>query len=633
MVTLFTTLTAMAQSDVTCNISGMTTTLSNGLIEVKINSNGQISLLKYNGINVVGTNTVYFDFTASNSGFKGEPLRPSKVDLVKSTADYAEVLYSNTTGDIQFQQGYIMRKDIKGVYTYIIANGTEKSENILIQEARVCARLMDSMLDGYVDDKMQGIMPSRAEMAVAEKEENTVQDATYYLEDGSVYTKYNWAQYIERDSVHGLMHTNGFAGLWNIHCSKEWYPGGPMKQELTVHATSKSPITIQMIQGEHFGTQPVAFKKGERKLYGPFLLYANTSNSKDRNELIADAKAMAHQQEQEWPFQWFENELYPLDRSTVNGRINVTTGQGSDSIRVVLAEPGELYVQNKGYMFWALTDKHGNFSIKNVRKGTYALHAFATKGDITDELEVADITVEDGETSLGTIDWTPACYEDKLFQIGENNRMSDGFKYSDHNRAYGLWDSVPSSLTFTVGTSNEATDWYYGQVKNGQWTVKFNSDKTYSGNAYLTISAAAVTNSPKLTISINGTNIGSWSPSPNDGAIYRSAILGGRHHLYVLKFSAIRIKQGANTLTLNMSGIGKNGGILYDCIKMEAGPQVISDGICQHLQAPVGQRQQIFTLSGQKIADTTTGKAQLNTAKKGIYIVNDGSRSKKIINR
>ena len=121
-----------------------------------------------------------------------------------------------------------------------------------------------------------------------------------------------------------------------------------MKQELTVHATSKSPITIQMIQGEHFGTQPVAFKKGERKLYGPFLLYANTSNSKDRNELIADAKAMAHQQEQEWPFQWFENELYPLDRSTVNGRINVTTGQGSDSIRVVLAEPGDGFLHGGG---------------------------------------------------------------------------------------------------------------------------------------------------------------------------------------------------------------------------------------------------------------------------------------------
>lgn len=617
--------------DVTLEVSGMNTTMTNGLIEVKINSNGQISLLKANGINAVGSNTVYFDYTASDAGLKGEPLRPSKVEIVRQEADYAEVLYSNTMSDLRFQQGFIMRKGIKGIYSYVIANGTPTSSNILVQEARVCGRLGATFIEGYVDDQMRGTMPSNEEMAVAEQEENTIQDATYKLADGSVYTKYNWAQYVVRDSVHGLMDKRGYMGVWNIHCATEWYPGGPMKQELTAHATSKSPITIQMLQGEHFGTQPVVFKDGERKLYGPFLIYVNFDADKNFEHLIADAKQMAHQQQEEWPFQWFKNELFPLDRSTVNGRLQVTTGQACDSIQVVLAEPGELYVQNKGYMFWALTDAQGQFSIKNVRKGTYTLHAYATKGDVTDELEQRDIVVDGSTVDLGTIDWTPLCYETKLFQIGENNRMSDGFKLSDLPRAYGMWERVPSSLTYTVGTSNPQTNWYYGQVNNGTWTVVFNSDETFTGTAHLTISAAGVGNSPRLAISLNGNSTGSWSPSPNDASVYRSALLGGRHRLHTFDFPATRIKKGQNKLTLTMSGIGKNGGILYDCIKLEAGNRIVSSINEIAVGRPVNGGIEVYNLRGQRLGSYGSAFEAQRQLPHGVYICRQPESTKKVV--
>lgn len=622
---------AHAQQDVSLTQSGMTTTMKNGLIEVTINSNGQISTLKSNGLNAVGTNTVYFDYTASASGLKGEPLRPSKAEVIRQTADYAEVLYSNTTSDVQFQQGFIIRKGVKGVYMYVIANGTPRSSGVQIQEARVCARLAPTYLNGYVDDQMRGLIPSNADMAEAEKEANTIQDATYYLADGSVYTKYNWAQYVVRDSVHGLMNTNGMQGVWNIHCSPEWYPGGPMKQELTVHATSKSPITIQMLQGEHFGTNAVAFADGERKLYGPFLLYVNFNAAKDPELLIEDAKQMAHQQQQEWPFEWFENELYPLDRATVSGKIDVKTGQRRDSIQVVLAQPGidELYDQNKDYMFWALTDEHGRFAINNVRKGQYTLHAYATAGDVTDELQKTGISVGDSEVDLGTIDWTPLRYERQLFLIGQNNRMSDGFKLSDHPRAYGLWEQVPTTLTYTVGTSKPWQDWYYGQVRNGSWYIKFNNDETFTGRAHLTISAAGVGNSPRLTVSINGKAVGNWSPSPNDASVYRSAVLGGRHRLYTVDFPASYLKTGTNTVTLNMSGIGKNGGILYDCLKLEAGDQVlsaISSAAMQHAaEGPVS----VFSPGGLPMGSfgsLTEARARLD---KGLYVYRQGSSTGK----
>ena len=208
-------------------------------------------------------------------------------------------------------------------------------------------------------------------------------------------------------------------GVWNIPCSREWYPGGPMKQELTVHATGKSPITIQMLQGEHFGTSSVTYQSGQKKLYGPFLIYMNSGT---RQQMIADAKREAHEQEQQWPFEWFNHENYPHDRATVSGRIQVTTGQRQDSIQVVLCDPDtELYRQTEGYIFWALTDAEGRFCIKNVRKGNYALRAYATKGDITDELMVENIKVEDDEVNLNTFTWTPTSHEHQLFIIGENN--------------------------------------------------------------------------------------------------------------------------------------------------------------------------------------------------------------------
>lgn len=611
---------AMAQSDVTVSQSGNAVTLSNGIVTLKIGSNGRVNTLAYGtNSNLLASSGIYFDYTAD----KNTGLEPSKVEIVKHTADYAEVLYSNTSANLRFQQGYILRKGVSGVYTYIVANGTELSSGVNLREARVCTRLGSSFLNGYVDDRMNGKIPSNSEMAVAEKAENTVQDATYRLTDGSVYTKYNWAQYVVNDSVHGLM--NNVMGVWNIPCSHEWLNGGPMRQELTVHATSKSPITIQMIQGEHFGASAQSFADGERKLYGPFFIYVNKGT---RDKMLADAKAQASLQQSQWPFEWFSHELYPLDRSTVTGRIHVTTGQRCDSIRVVLAEPDkDVYAQGKGYIFWAMTDRDGTFCIPHVRKGSYALYAYAMAGDVTDELQQKDITVTEADTQLGTIDWTPACYEHKLWQIGENNRLSDGFRYSDTLRAYGLWTLPPTNLTYRVGESREADDWYYAQTQNGTWTVDFDVDKTYTGNVCLTASVAGAANSPKVAVGVNGQNKANWT-FYNDAAIYRSGVLGGRHSVQTCTFPASLLKKGRNKVTFTMSGIKNNGGVMWDCIKLEAGQKVVSAvslPVADRRDAPV----EIYTLDGMRVG--TFGRLSEVKGLRGIHIYRQGGKTGKLI--
>lgn len=599
-----------ADGDVTMSVSGMTTKMSDGTWNITINSNGRVSSLQRKGTEFLASNGIYFDYTTSE-GNKG--LSPSKVTIIKQTADHCEVLYSATSGNTIFEQGFIMRKGVPGIYSYVIATGTATSANEPVKEARVCARLSDTMLNGYVDWRMNGRIPSNSEMATAEKEENTIQDATYKLADGSIYTKYNWANYVERDTLHGLCGmSNNYYGLYNIPVSYEWINGGCERQELTVHATSKSPITIQMLQGEHFGGQAMVLNEGERKLYGPFLIcttYSKNPVQSARNQWTKEVDA--------WPYQWFENELYPRERGTVKGHLNVTTGQRNDSVRIILAqEKGkDPYEMTHGYQFWTLTDANGDFELKNVRPDSYNLFAYAKAGEVTDMLELDDITVNAGNNDLGTIDWTPKKYTQLLWMIGQNDRRSSEFHYCDTIRQYGLWNLSPKNLTYTIGQSDEASDWYYAQTqKDGTWTIAFNLDKTYSGKAHLTASLAGCTgNGSTVAVKVNGTQQGTWKPGVNDAAIYRSGVNSGRHHLLTLDFNASALKMGANTIALTMSGNGSNGGFMYDCIKLEAGDLVTGMGDAVRLYNNEIKNNDIFyNLNGQRVSHPV----------KGLYIVN-----------
>ena len=568
----FLTLYATAQS-LSMSVSGMSTTMTNTMsngrkLVAKINSSGRVYSMTLGGTELLSSNGIYFDYTTAD-GNKG--LSPSKATIIKNTDDYCEVLYSAESGNTIWQQGFIMRKGVQMLYTYVIATGTATSTNDPIKEARICTRTAESLLHGYVDYRMNGKIPSNSEMAEAEKSENTIQDATYRLADGSIYTKYNWANYIERDTLHGL--NNGkYHGLYNIPVSYEWINGGCERQELTVHATSKSPITIQMLQGEHFGGEAMVLKDGEQKLYGPIAIYPTYATNPVNN-----ARTQAIKEASEWPFQWFENALYPRERGIVRGHLNVTTGQRNDSVRIILAQEKDKdpLTMMHGYQFWTLTDANGDFEIKNVRPDNYNLFAYAKAGEVTDMLEKDDIIVIAGDNDLGTIDWTPKKYTKLLWMIGQNDRRSSEYKFSDAPRQYGLWEQVPANLTYTIGQSQENTDWYYAQTNDGTWTIKFNLDERPTGRVYLTASiAGCASEKATVTVKVNGTQRATWKPGYKDASVYRSAINSGRHYVYTADFLNTGLKVGENTITLQISNSGGKNGILYDCIKLEAGEQV-----------------------------------------------------------
>ncbi len=609
--------------------SDRTCTMSNGIITLNIDSKGMAKTMKhpsYGDANMLANNGIYFDYTTN----KNRSLSAGSARIVKSNDDYAEVVYTSGANNAlpTYEHGYILRKGESGVYTYVIVHGNSKSGDTSqggvgpVKETRVCTRVASDFLDGYVDDQMQGKIPSNSEMAVAEKSENTVQDATYYLSDGSIYTKYNWAQFIDNDDFHGLM--NGKVGIWNIPVSYEWLNGGPMRQELTVHATSKSPITIQMLQGEHLGASSQTYDDDHHQIFGPFMIYVNDGDSRDA--MIADAREKAAQLKAEWPFTWFENEYYPLDRATVSGKINVTTGQESGNIKVVLGAPGkDLLAQGGDYMFWTLTEEDGSFTIPAVRKGAYSLYAYATTGTITEELCVNNIEVTDSETNLGEIEWAPLTYEHLLWNIGENNRLADGFNCSDRPRAYEAWQWQPASLEYIVGESDPTENWYNAQTKNGTWTVKFNLDREYAGEALLTASIAGVSNSPTITATVNGKSKQAWSLK-DDGSIRRSATLAGRHIVKSFSFPASDLKIGENVVTFTASNCKDKSGVLYDCIKLEAGEKLSS--AADMIQDPDESLPiSVYTLTGLYVGEFDSYPSSLPH---GIYVLKQGSKVRKI---
>ena len=146
--------------------------------------------------------------------------------------------------------------------------------------------------------------------------------------------------------------------------------------------------------------------------------------------------------------------------------------------------------------------------------------------------------------------------------------MSGEFKFGNLLRQYGLWNQVPENLTYRIGSSREYEDWYYAQTQKGSWDVVFDLERTFVGEAVLTMDVASAAHNPTLDVYVNGESQGIFS-FENDPTIYRSALRGGRYRHREIRFPAQMLHEGSNTITFNMISVRENGGLMYDMIKLE----------------------------------------------------------------
>lgn len=542
-------------TSVSLSVSGMNATISNGIFTIKFNSSGTGYSLVYNGKELIGPAKGFYSSINGGTGFS-----PTSLQVVTHTSSMADIAYSSSWGALH----YVVMSGVGGLYSYFIASGIGD-----VGEFRTLYRLDGNLFHtGYNGVKSAIAFPTLAQIQAATK----LQDATYQLSNGTIYTKYDAANYAyTQDLLHGVY--GGGYGVWMISPSHEYMNGGPMKQDLTVHVDDSSgdAVVLNMLVSGHFGTPAVTIPSG--KIYGPWFVYFN-------NGSIADAQAQAAAQQSQWPYPWLSNAAYPLSRTTVTGTLVQSNGLPAAGATVVLAAPGgDVYAQGAGYIFFTQADASGNFIISKVRPGTYSLYAWANGGtttgnaigSVTDQYERDTVNVSGSSVNLGTLTWATTHYTHSLWQIGTADRKAAEFKLGNVARQYGLWNQVPANLTYTIGSSTAANDWYYAQTKVGTWNINFTLNQTYSGTGRLTIALAGLSRTANVTVLVNGTAVGSYPSYANDEAIYRSANQSGSYYMIPLSFSASFLRSGSNTIALKMTNVSSGGGAMYDVLKLEVG--------------------------------------------------------------
>lgn len=554
----------------TLDADGRGATLANGILTVKINPDGNIKSVRYADAEMVQPGkkgNVYFSYVCDI--LKGGRINADTVWVVRQSDDLVEIIYGkkSETASLNWQLGYIMRRGISGYYCYATVHAKKPAEGVFdngVHEARIVHRLNPAIFTyGWVSDDNQGPHPSTQTLkGPVEK----IQDATFKLPDSTIYTKYDYANYVKDDALHGMMGDK--VGAWLITPSFEWTNSGVQKQELTVHGDTKSPLLLQMFQSNHFGGVTTHFEDGQQKMYGPSLVYYNKGT---HEEMIADAKRQTAQELGSYPYGWMKHDLFPVNRGTVQGRISLSSLVfGTTRYQVVLAQPGCRPVeQGNAYQFWTETDDKGNFTIEKVRPGNYTLYAWALNGEATGTLEQNGITVKAGKNNVGNLMWKADKYGKTLWRIGESDHTTKGFRLSDHKRQYGVFNEVPAELTYVIGKSKETTDWYYAQTKNGRWNVQFDLDAKYDEPLRLTVATAGSANKARINVWVNDKKV-QLLRTDNDSGIYRSAILSGKDGLFVLDLDPQLFKKGKNTITFEVWGIKRLGGVMYDCVKLEA---------------------------------------------------------------
>ncbi|MBD7910756.1 polysaccharide lyase family protein [Clostridium cibarium] len=548
-------------------VNNMEATLDNGLIRVKFNNQGSVDSLIKNGKELLKgltgddrdvnrKRTFYLDYHA-NGKFRN--FQPRQIKVLQQEEDLVHIAYIDTTSLLYAEYHIIMKKGISGIYSYVItANNSD--EKLEIAELRTVYRMGTSNFNISYNSERIGKQPSHSELETKEK----LQDETYRYEDEEVYSKYDYAGYFKDNHLWGE-YGDEF-GAWFIPASTEYYPSGPMKQELLVHYDG---IILNYMTGAHFGTGAFDVPRDWKKFYGPWLFYINDGT---HEEMIQDAKNIAKEQGEEWPYTWVNEELYPLERGTVKGKLISKDGRDVGNAMVVLAKDGGEFLRQKGdYIFYNKADSDGNFEIEKVRPGEYTLYAYATHGTITRQLEKKDIEVLAGELNLGNLVWEAPRFTNLLWQIGKSDRKASEFKYGSEFRNYKWMTLLPKNLNYKIGESNEKEDWYYAEPKDATWNINFQLDKKLQKNAHLTIALAGATTyeigvklSPKLIVKVNGEIIKKLYYE-NDTTFYRSAVKSGRYHLEEIEVNKDLLNIGYNNISLE----SVDGAFMYDIILLE----------------------------------------------------------------
>lgn len=506
----------------------------------------------------------------------------------------------------------VLEADAPGFYMYSVYRYPENMPaDVQLEQLRYSFSGDKNLFRWYsIDGERAGVAPLQSEIDAGTE----VQDATYRLADGSVYSKYQ--QISDPEGTDGVFGIYGdHIGLSLIQANKDWVGGGPTRQDLTTH-TGGSPRLLWHETTAHYTSERVTPEHGWEKIYGPYFLYVHEGESPD--SMYQAAVARLGEEKAKWPYSWVTDPLYAAHtRGSAAGQLTLSNGSTPANAWVLLTDPqsDDWQLDFENYIYSARTDSEGRFTIPAVRPGTYTLHAF-TDGVFGEYTKTDVVIAENARTELGTLTWEQEAHGRELWRIGTPDRSAGEFHIAegaaspvpglDPFRKWGTWldypTEFPNDVDFQVGQDDPAKDWNYFQpaVRTPglpdtlkvpydstptDWKIRFNADGRLTGKATLTFGiASSVFGS--LDVSVNGQNIKTWETIPgpsNDSALYRQSDRGVYRELSV-QFDASLLRPTDNVINLkpvvpatadpNTSWSNAFASVMYDAIKLEVAPSL-----------------------------------------------------------
>ncbi|HEX2852861.1 MAG TPA: polysaccharide lyase family protein [Opitutaceae bacterium] len=569
---------------VTFRDDAFTLVLDNGIVALEIaKENGAVVHFAYRGKSLL-SGPAYLDWQSDgNHHFSAVRCR-IVTDPATNGGDLAEIAIEQSGKGqrpaFDVAQHFVLRRGESGCHVFAVFHHASNYPAASIDQSRWVLRVDESVFDFInVDDQRRAVMPPGT-TPVRTLDPKEAMQFTEGPWQGRITDKYHFFAEAGDHFVHGWSGTKSNLGLWLIDGSREDHNGGPTKQHNTAHFGG---VLLKILTCVHYGAHAVEIPKGMEwtKVYGPWLLYANSGGTPDA--LWADAKRQAEEQRRAWPFSWMHHPHYPdrMQRGEVRGRITVHEGSPAMLpgawVGLAAASP-DWQQQSNGYQFWGHMDADGTFAIPNVRAGTYTLYAFAP--GLADEFRRDEVTVAAGRSlELGELAWRPPHFGRLLWQVGIPDRTAREFRYGDNHRRWGLWrhyaTDFPQGVNFRIGSSRERTDWNYAQVTvndRGQWRgtawdVEFEApDHPMTGTATLRLAIASA-HAAQLVVSLNGHKLDGFDLS-TDNAMARAGIRG-QYTLRDVPFKASRLRPGRNVLTLEQQ-TGRNmlPNVMYDSLQL-----------------------------------------------------------------
>ena len=611
----------VAAAPVTLTKTATGFTLANGILTVQIDAQSAAILsIAYKGIAMLGAGdreNGYWSLPGTQLHFGAHPALTVIDDPAANHGDRATIscrfAYDGgaRTVPANVDIHYSLARGASAIYLEAIWDHQPDFPELTFPVGRFAAKLNDDVFDWMTVDARRNMEMITAYDWNHGKEMNLKEARlmTSGLYTGQVEHKYDYSAIQWETPAYGWSSTKQHVGIWVVTANANYMSGGPTKLELITHRdatftsslTAPAPPTLLYVwKGPHYGATDLVIPKGEQwtKTIGPFLLYCNSGDSADG--MWKDALAEAAHESHQWPYAWAAAPGYPAasDLGTITGQIVLkdplappTPRDHMTNLRVGLTHADYALANGtvvdwqhdaKFYQYWVRGDALGNFTIKDVRPGTYTLRAFAD--GVLGEYARAEVTGTAGKPiRLGAITWTPVRYGRQLWDIGIPDRTSGEFLNGDHYWRWGIYNEYPkqfpNDVHFVIGKSDFHKDWNMMQVPRGTddtgrsrggattWSIDFNLARAEHGKATLRL-ALAGTETRSLTVTVNGTQAGVLNNLPNTMVMHRDSDRGFWQEKDIA-FDASLLHPGKNTLELTVPAGLVTNGVQYDYLRLE----------------------------------------------------------------